>query len=105
MLDPYWLPLNVKLELRLTDQLNTEQVLASGNTLGEFEIDDTVVGDKGVNSPLAGGRVVPILVDLEPAEASHVGLGGTRNLGTSRDRGQQSATCSLSKTKKEGTHR
>ena len=52
----------------------TEQVLAGGYAARDGEGHLALVCDQGVDGPLTSGRVVAVLVDLEPLQAVHVAL-------------------------------
>ncbi len=64
-----------------TDELNTKKIFSSGDTFGDRECDQALVGDESVYSPFCS-RSVAIFVYLKPVEASHVSLKGRWNLGT-----------------------
>ena len=64
-----------------TDDLVAEQILPVLNALGNGEGDLPRIGNHRVRRPRSV-RMEPVLGDLEPREACHVGLGGVRDLGT-----------------------
>ena len=63
-----------------TDDLVAEQILPVLNALRNGEGDLPRIGNHRVRRPRSV-RMEPVLGDLEPREACHVGLGGVRDLG------------------------
>lgn len=65
---------------RHTNDLVTEEILASRNAAWDLEGYLALVGDEGIDGPRLGRGGQSGLVDLEPLEACHRGLRRTWNL-------------------------
>lgn len=62
------------------DEFNTEEILSSGDTFGDRECHQALIGNESVYSPLCP-RSVAVFIDLEPVKVGHIGLERRWDLG------------------------
>lgn len=67
-----------------SERERTNKILSGGDAARDFDRHLALVGDEGVNCPLAGRRVIAVFLYLEPLQPSDGGLGRVGNLGSKK---------------------